>query len=437
MSLINEMLKDLENRKRGQNKSTNNILQGATSAQYFRAGNGSYYIYINISVVLLLFIIAIYLVVKWHPAAKVAAPAVVNTITQHVASSPNPTQPMPSTLLHAIGITGNKDYTRISMYLNKNAHYSISRNIVQNLLILTLDNTQLAEPLLPMNTKNSAINDVQVANMGSQLQMTVHLNQGIEIQNVELIKGQEPTLTIDLADKNQIKYSPAILHDTNPQDNASLNQLAQAETALQKNTGTLEKVPQPITPEQRANFDIQQAADLSQQNQVPEAINTLKNALIENPADLAARQMLVALLINQKQLTQANNILQQGLQQVPNNPALTKLAAQLAILKGDRAAAIAVLKKVSPPLADDPDYYAYLADLYLSQGQAFEAAKWYEQLTQYEPNNANYWLGLAIALDTLGKAKAAIEAYQNASLTGGLSPQLQNYADNRIRQLRG
>jgi MSHA biogenesis protein MshN len=52
-----------------------------------------------------------------------------------------------------------------------------------------------------------------------------------------------------------------------------------------------------------------------------------------------------------------------------------------------------------------------------------------------QPNNSVWWMGLAIARESLRKNKEAVEAYTKASNTDNLSSELKVYAENRIHAL--
>jgi len=52
-----------------------------------------------------------------------------------------------------------------------------------------------------------------------------------------------------------------------------------------------------------------------------------------------------------------------------------------------------------------------------------------------QPNNAKWWMGLGIALESMGKSTLAKEAYLRAGNSGQLNPELKMYAETRVQNL--
>ena len=81
------------------------------------------------------------------------------------------------------------------------------------------------------------------------------------------------------------------------------------------------------------------------------------------------------------------------------------------------------------------EYQAMIATT-AQQLQQIEAAVYaYEKLTQLQPNDGRWWLGLAIAHDTDAKFELAINAYKKATLLPGISNSSMAFARQRIQEL--
>ena len=135
-------------------------------------------------------------------------------------------------------------------------------------------------------------------------------------------------------------------------------------------------------------------------------------------------------------LAKAEEFVQQGLSLAPGNPDLRKIYARLLLDDRRQNEAINLLKtKPVPSVVQDLEYHALLAALYQESGQFNVASSVYAQLLQVRPQEALWWMGMAISLEQSGNSDSARNAYQKAVSLAGLSPDLQNYIHGRLRAL--
>jgi len=76
-----------------------------------------------------------------------------------------------------------------------------------------------------------------------------------------------------------------------------------------------------------------------------------------------------------------------------------------------------------------------LAALLQEAGQFNAASSTYAQLLRVRPQEALWWMGMAISLEQSGSFDPARDAYQKAVSLPGLNPDLQNYIHGRLRAL--
>lgn len=383
---------------------------------------------------------------KFIPASQVLATANIPTLT----TSNLPAAPA---RIQAVGINGDMHNTELNIYLNKNTPYSISTDAIHNVITLSLNNTQMAEPLLPLNTSNTVIRGMQVGNSGNQFKINITLINNAQLLHIQEDQHAAPQIKLEfglLASNvnNPVNTAPALTNDAIQPDT-----VGEPDTTIAGNTDNLEnitdtnlskglqnpveKIPQPLTPEQMADAAYEKALSLTEKNQLPQAIYLLQKILNTMPSYFVAREALTTLLIQERQFAQAETVISIGLNLQPHYPPFTQLAAQLYIAENQPERALEILQTASPGIADDPQYYAFMAALYQRLGRPAAAVKLYGELVQTQSHNALWWLGLATGLDSLGKSKAALEAYQNATSTGNLNSALQDYVDHRITALGG
>ncbi|MCC6077589.1 tetratricopeptide repeat protein [Pseudomonas sp. GCM10022188] len=121
----------------------------------------------------------------------------------------------------------------------------------------------------------------------------------------------------------------------------------------------------------------------------------------------------------------------------PADSELRVLLARAQLQAGDHAAAVATLAERLPPLAGDPAYHALLAACYQQTGQWQDSARLYRDLVLLRPEQASWQLGLGIALERLGERAAAAQHYRLALQGRGLDDASRRYAEERAQTQGG
>lgn len=168
-----------------------------------------------------------------------------------------------------------------------------------------------------------------------------------------------------------------------------------------------------------------------------EAIALLSKLLDKAPDSTSARKRLAAMLFAQEKHLQADEVLQNGVQLQPDSHDLRLMQARLWVQMKNPAKAHDLLREYQVSAAQVPDYVSYRASL-AQQLSRFELARSdYAQLTQSQPANARWWLGLAVAEERLGNTHAALQAYQNAKGLDQLAIEVNEFVEQRIHYLAG
>lgn len=116
--------------------------------------------------------------------------------------------------------------------------------------------------------------------------------------------------------------------------------------------------------------------------------------------------------------------------------ALLELKAQVYFMQQRYTEALAILSLNSPSLSDYPEYYALLANVYLSIEQPANAASVFQQIVAKFPNSAAYWLGLALAYQKLGEVDSALVAYRRAAQMSQEDPQVSLFIQQQLEILQ-
>jgi tetratricopeptide (TPR) repeat protein len=328
----------------------------------------------------------------------------------------------PPALIHDISITGNPSHTRVSIGLNTATLYRLTSDPLHNKLHLSLDNSYLTRSFADIDTNGTAIKAIHAKNGsdGTPVQITLDVTPGTEVQRLSL-NDESTQLVLSLKNGNAIGFS----------SNEASNEEANAVEP------ELKKTASKATSLHYANRLYRKALALIHTHQLDNASIKLESLLSQTPNYAPARETLAGLFIEEGQLSEASRVLDGGLQQQPDYPPFVELRARVLIAEGRLQEALSSMESIAPSLAEYPDYYATMATLYQRLGQQPLAAKIYQELLQIQPDNATWWAGLGISLEAMGERNASLAAYQKANSGDGLSPQLASYISNRVEALGG
>lgn len=184
---------------------------------------------------------------------------------------------------------------------------------------------------------------------------------------------------------------------------------------------------------QLAQKAVSQAEKALANNQYQAAVAHYRQALNYQADDDGLRQQLAALYYGQGEVTKAAQLLEAGILRQPNQETLRLALAKLWIKEQQPQAALnAVQHNLAQPSMDYLSLRAALAQ----KNQDFELAlNSYQQLSQREPNNSRWWLGLAIAQERNLLTTEARNSYQQALNQVGLSAQSQHFVRERLAVL--
>lgn len=190
-----------------------------------------------------------------------------------------------------------------------------------------------------------------------------------------------------------------------------------------------------ISVAQKADAEYRKAVALMQQGRIADALAGFEAALRMDAGHDAARQTLVALLLENKRGMDAERVLQERLKSKPDHTGFTMMLARLQVERGAIAQATGTLEKALPFAHTQADYQAFLAALLQRQNRNDEAIKHYQFALQQIPNNAIWLVGYGISLQAVQRNADAKVAYKHALETQTLNPELQAFAQQKLKGL--
>lgn len=245
---------------------------------------------------------------------------------------------------------------------------------------------------------------------------------------LELIPVEpEPVVTRDDAESESDSVAPV-----SEQSHQSTRARVEGRAA-----GTMTKTAVHVDRREVAESQYRKAAQLLSAGRRARGEALLREALTTDPTHEKARELLGARLLSQHRYGEAARTLLEGLNLRPADVRLHSLYARLLVERGEPEQAIAVLKRVSPPLADEPEYHAFQAALLHKTGRHDQAAELYRELVQLRPRAGVWWMGLAMALEAGGESGQALAAYAKASDQSDMPATLLRFVKERIQHLQG
>lgn len=190
-----------------------------------------------------------------------------------------------------------------------------------------------------------------------------------------------------------------------------------------------------ISPEMRDTMAVKEALDLIANNKVAEAYILLENHIIANRNAHQSRETFAKLLLNENQLVAAYNLVESGLGLAPNHAGYKKVKARILIADGQVAEAVTLLSSRAPSVVADREYHEILATAQLTSRDFEGALITYTGLVSQDQSQGRWWYGFAASQDALGNTNAARQGYSQAIQKTNLSTNLRRRSQERLAAL--
>jgi MSHA biogenesis protein MshN len=197
---------------------------------------------------------------------------------------------------------------------------------------------------------------------------------------------------------------------------------------------SIEKSEPAVPPQDRAETAYRKAIAAVDQGRPAEAQEILRDALRADGLHVAARQLLVRLLLEARQVNEAVEVLREGLHGQPAQIGWAMTLARLQVDRGDPAGAALTLQNSLPAAFGNADYLGFAGHLQQRLGNGQEAASLYQAATRLAPDDGRWWLGLGLAMEAEGRNDQALAAFQRARQCGNLSRELAALVEQKLRQ---
>jgi len=284
----------------------------------------------------------------------------------------------------------------------------------------TIESRPLFETQLKYNPSDSQPADTKLQKakvMANLMQDTVPIKPAASIDPVVLGNPVEP-------DK-----SPILERTVKPLSKSNIDNIA---------------IGKQIGPEQKSGNYYRQALSNLQQGRVSEAQANLTLALDADPANQEARQTLAGLMIDNKRYGEAKATLAAGLAITPEQSDFRIALARLQIEDSDTVGAINTLEQGLSYAKNNADFHSFLATLLQRANRHEDAINHYTTALSLNSSTADALsanattsalIGLGISLQAVGKFEKSQEAFMRVQTSTTLSPELSMFVEQRIKQI--
>ena len=395
MSVINTMLKDLEQR------------QGQTlSGRYLpptprRLGPSL------IAGLLLLVVLPAVAYGVWHIWLRPAGPQAANPAP---TTEPTPAEPTPTTASSTLEKSTSQPVVEAQEPMTQ----------VQSAATASVS----AAVVTPAVAPEQADSPRMQAKVSSPVAVPTPSREPAQATDVATLPAAEPAESAELED--------ALL---GPDEGPQVTEASAPEAEfVEEPKGSLEIAEEMLSPQQEAELERRKGLQAVSKGQLTQACDSFSRVLANDPLDHETRERLAGLLYGEGRLPEAQQVLAEGIRQAPMRADFRLMQARLAMASGNKAQALQTLSDQEPAVASNLDYYATRAALAQELEQPAIASRSYQQLVIAQPTEARWWLGLGISLDKQGRALAALDAYHKA-LNLPLSSASRQFVQQRIGQL--
>ena len=190
-----------------------------------------------------------------------------------------------------------------------------------------------------------------------------------------------------------------------------------------------------FTTEQQDTIAVQEALDHIANGQTAEAYAVLGEHIASNGYAHQSRETYAKLLMSRGEVQEAYALIEAGLRLAPNHRGFKKVKARLLMANGLIGEAADLSISRAPDVTEDSEYHDLLATAQLSSKDYEGASISYRGLVEQDPSQGKWWYGYAASQDNLGNTDAARRYYLQAIQYSNLSASLRRRSQERLSVL--
>lgn len=197
--------------------------------------------------------------------------------------------------------------------------------------------------------------------------------------------------------------------------------------------GHIEKQPKGGQSRELAEAEYRKGMQAAAVGDSAAAVPALRHTLDIDPRHAKARQALLSVLAANRQWDEVKQVAQSGLALDPARSGWASILARLQHEQGDTEGAVKTLETHAAHAANDADFQGLLAILLHKRQRYAEAAQRYQAALAMRPGEGRWWYGLGLAFEGAGRGDEAKAAFGKARDAGNLPADMLGLIEQKLR----
>lgn len=442
MSLINQVLKDIDNRNYHTQNTAYNKDGSYHNQEKVSSGlslNTKLYLSGAAGFALSSIIFMVGYGIMNHPFRSThhqvlasASSLPVKTVSNRSVSS---TSSAPSVIsLAGISATKMIDAVDVALRLSSMPLVKVNLDASHQVLQVTLFNTQ--DITLPEKVAVPGMGDIAISRMqqGDHLDLMLKLPFKARLVKIDPVQ-QSGQSTLHLA----LRHVSAVSASFEPSKSNLQHHAQQPLFAAHGHHAVAQGMMNQVkasAPTSTINDAYTKTIAMIEQGRLQEATNNIRQHMLSHAADPKIVATLVNLLMTQGKYRDADVVASSALANYPHDAQLLRLQAQIQFTQGKDKQALGILSSWSPSMSRHPQYYGLMATIYLKQGEPSLAGALYRRLIELHSHQVKWWVGYGVAMQAMSKRNIALEAYQHAMKLGFADSDMRNFVLQQMTTLQ-
>lgn len=418
MSLVNDMLRDLDQRRKDSDGSASPVSLTPAPEQYKESRNQPIWLYLGLALLVAGVAIAFFWLQQGETDAartlNIRTPVVVQPPVTEVDDEAAATVGSEEELVAAVG--SNTQTSEPVPAVSVTAAPQVEASSV-NPVEVSVENIPEQN-----ETSTSSQTEALMRVAATESAAETDARELLNTTNLEVDSG--PTMTIDSA-------LPAGI------ENPVVAKIGGETPIVDLTENPVESVKNSarMTPDEQDTIAVQEALGFIAANNTTAAYARLEQQLLNNRYAHQSRETYAKLLMSRGDAYSALELINSGLDLAPNHSGYKKVKARLLMASGDIDAATDLLIRRAPPIGEDIEYHDILATAQLANRDYEGALMSYTSLVQQDRSQGKWWYGFAASQDSLGNNEAARQGYSQAMQLSNLSASLRRRSQERLTLL--
>ncbi len=357
--------------------------------------------------------------------------------------------------LRAVRVEQTDGATRVEIATDRDAEFRIEPGQSEGVFNILLEHATLREPLPILDLFGTAIRSIQTQHEDDGIRLQFTLDSDSRVQSQRLDQAGGTTLIVDFQPAARPRVETIRRAVTKPPKSATVATASYSDASSKRMNAKAkpsQKTDQPQHEMQisRSASDRKRSHREKARQSADRTVESAREAKESGDLEVAARLYSTAretspdhhdaivegvTVLNQLgRVDEALLLIGEARNAQPKNPVYLMVHAKL-LAENDLQSAITLLDDSGLSLEAAPEVQALTAAYLQKNGQHDSAIERYEAILRRYPNRPKVWLGLGISLEARGRTVEALDVYRIAMQLGELPGRSRGWISARIDAL--